>query len=314
MSTLVNQNVTVVRKKSVLTKMKSQWELYLFILPAMAFLGVFAYGPMYGLVLSFKEFLPNEGIIGSPWVGLDHFVRFFTLDSSWEYILNTIEISILSHLLSFPIPIIFALLLHQVDCIWYKKLVQNFTYLPHMLSIVIVINIARVFCSPTNGLFNIIIQKFGGESINFFGEPQYVFWIYWITGIWQSMGYSAVLYISALSGIDMEQLEAAKIDGANRFRLIWNIELPAIAETVIIMMIMSFGSMFSVGVDKMLLIRNSANLEASEVLSTYIYQVGLLDGQFGFSTAVNIFNTLVNVTCVLIVNWIAGKVSDTSLF
>lgn len=294
--------------------MKSQWELYLFIIPAMAFLILFAYTPMYGIVLAFKEYRFMDGIAGSPWVGLDNFVRFFTLESSWTYMWNTVKISVLSHFMSFPIPIIFALLLHQVDCVWYKKLVQNFTYLPHMLSIVIVMGIARVFCSPTNGLINVMINKFGGESINFFAEPDYVFWIYWITGIWQNMGYSAVLYISALSGIDMEQLEAAKIDGANRFRLIWNIELPAIAETVIIMMIMSFGSMFSVGIDKMLLIRNSANMSASEVLSTYIYQVGLLDGQYGFSTAVNIFNTLVNLSCVLIVNWIAGKVSDTSLF
>ncbi len=294
--------------------MKSQWELYLFLLPAFIFLGIFAYGPMYGIVLAFKEFIPNDGIIGSPWVGLDHFMRFFTSPTCSELIINTISISILSTLLSFPIPIIFALLLHQVDCVWYKKLVQNFTYLPHMLSIVIIMNIAQVFCSPTSGLINIVIQWFGGDPINFFGQEDYVFWIYWITGIWQNMGYSAVLYISALSGIDMEQLEAAKIDGANRFRLIWNIELPAIAETVIIMLIMSFGSMFSVGIDKMLLIQNSANLGASEVISTYVYKVGLLDGQFGFSTAVNIFNTLVNVACVLIVNWIAGKVSDTSLF
>ncbi len=294
--------------------MKSQWELYIFLLPAFVFLGIFSYGPMYGLVLAFKEFIPNDGIIGSPWVGLDHFVRFFTSPTCSELIINTVSISILSTLLSFPIPIIFALLLHQVDCVWYKKLVQNFTYLPHMLSIVIVMNIAQVFCSPTSGLINTIIRWFGGSPINFFGEEEYVFWIYWITGIWQNMGYSAVLYISALSGIDMEQLEAAKIDGANRFRLIWNIELPAIAETVIIMLIMSFGSMFAVGIDKMLLIQNSANLGASEVISTYVYKVGLLDGQFGFSTAVNIFNTLVNVTCVLIVNWIAGKVSDTSLF
>lgn len=314
MKTLVNQEVRLNKKKSVWSKMKSQWELYLFILPAMAFLVLFAYVPMYGIVLAFKDYRILDGIMGSPWVGLDNFVRFFTLESSWTYMLNTVKISILSHFMTFPIPIIFALLLHQVDCVWYKKLVQNFTYIPHMLSIVIVMNMTRVFTNPTNGLINVLIQKFGGESINFFADPDYVFWIYWITGIWQNMGYSAVLYISALSGIDMEQLEAAKIDGANRFRLIWNIELPAIAETVIIMMIMSFGSMFSVGIDKMLLIQTAQNKEASEVLSTYIYRVGLLDGQYGFSTAVNIFNTIVNLTCVLIVNWIAGKVSDTSLF
>ena len=294
--------------------MASQWQLYILLLPAFTFLMIFSYGPMYGIVLAFKDFIPTKGILGSPWVGFDHFIRFFTLPSCKDLIINTISISILSTLLTFPIPIAFALLLHQVDTLWYKKLVQNFTYLPHMLSLVIIINIAQVFCSPTSGVFNLIRGMFGLSPINFFAEEKYVFWIYWLTGIWQNMGYSAVLYISALSGIDMEQLEAAKIDGANRFRLIWNIELPAIAETVIIMLIMSFGRMFAVGVDKMLLIQNSANLGASEVISTYIYKVGLVDGQFGFSTAVNIFNTLVNVACVLIVNFIAGKVSDTQLF
>jgi len=314
MNTSVNQQVALKKKKSLLGRIGSQWELLLFILPAMICLVIFAYVPMYGIILAFKEYRIVDGIIGSPWVGLDNFVRFFTLESSWKYIGNTIEISLLSHLLTFPLPIIFALLLHQVDCIWYKKIVQNFTYLPHMLSIVIVMNMTRVFTNPENGLINIIISWFGGEKINFFADPDYVFWIYWITGIWQGLGYSAVLYISALSGIDMEQLEAAKIDGANRFRLIWNIELPAIAETVIIMLIMNFGSMMSVGLDKMLLIKTSANIEASEVLSTYTYQVGLLDGDYGFSTAIGIFNTVVNLMCVLTVNWISGKVSDTSLF
>ncbi len=314
MKTLEKQQATQLRQKSLGARIASQWQLYIFLIPAFTFMFIFAYVPMYGITLAFKEFMPTKGILGSPWVGLDHFIRFFSLPSCKELILNTISISIFSSFLSFPLPVLFALLLHQVDTLWYKKLVQNFTYLPHMLSFVIVINIAQVFCSPTSGAFNIILGFFGVEPINFFAEEKYVFWIYWLTSMWQGLGYSAVLYISALSGIDVEQLEAAKIDGANRLRIIWNIELPSIAETVIITMIMSFGSMFAVGCDKMLLIQNSANLGASEVISTYVYKVGLIDGQFGFSTAVNLFNTLVNLSCVLIVNWIAGKVSDTSLF
>lgn len=314
MKTLVKQETTVLKKKSIWSKMASQWELYVFLLPAMIFLFVFAYGPMYGLMLAFKDYSPMKGIWGSPWVGFEHFIRFFTLPSCREIIWNTVQISLFLTLFSFPIPIVFALLLHQVDCKWFKKTVQNATYIPYMFSVVIIISIAQIFCSPTSGVLNIIGEALGGERINFFADEKYVFPIYFVTSIWQTMGYSAVIYLAALSGIDMEQMEAAKIDGANRFRIIWNIELPAIAETVIIMLIMNFGNVFTVSADKMLLMQNSANLGASEVLTTYVYKVGLIDGQFGFSTAVNLFNTLVNVVCVLIVNKIAGAVSDTSLF
>lgn len=255
-----------------------------------------------------------KGIWGSEWVGFDHFIRFFTIPSCREIIWNTVQISLFLTLFSFPIPIIFALLLHQVDCKWFKKIVQNATYIPYMFSVVIIISIAQIFCSPTSGIINIIVEALGGERINFFADEKYVLPIYFITAIWQNTGYSAVIYLAALSGIDMEQMEAAKIDGANRMRIIWNIELPAIAETVIIMLIMNFGTVFTVSADKMLLMQNSANLGASEVLTTYVYKVGLIDGQFGFSTAVNLFNTLVNVICVLVVNKIAGAISDTSLF
>ncbi len=314
MKTSVKQELTLNRKKSVWVKMASQWQLYVFLFPAMAFLITFSYAPMYGIILAFKEYLPNLGIMGSPWVGFAHFERFFNLPKFWTYIWNTVKVSAVITVISLPFPIMLALMLHHVECKWYKKLVQNFTYLPYMLSIVVVINIARVFCSPTGGVFNIIGGWFGIDPINFFGEDKYVFWIYWLTGLWQTLGYSAVIYLAALSGVDQEQLEAAKIDGANQLRIIWSIEIPAIADTIIILIILAFGSIFSVGVDKMLLIQNSANLGASEVLSTYIYKVGLLDAQFGFSTAVNLFNTLINIACLLTVNWISGKVSETSLF
>ena len=302
------------RKSSLGWKILSQWQLYVFLLPALCFLIVFAYVPMYGIILAFKDFMPSKGILGSPWVGFKHFVRFFTQPSCIQYIKNTVSISLITTLLSVPIPVVFALMLDQVEVSWFKKLVQNMTYMPHMLSAVIVISICQVLLSPSSGVVNILIEKFGGQRVNFFGEEDAVFWIYWLTGVWQNTGYSAVLYLAALSGIDQEQLEAAKIDGANRLRIIWNIKLPAIANTVIIMIIMAFGSAFSVGADKMLLIQNSMNLGKSEVISTYVYKVGLLGGEFGFSTAINLLNTVVNVTCVLIVNKIADVVSDTSLF
>lgn len=301
-------------RKSLGWKILSQWQLYVFLLPALTFMIIFSYVPMYGVILAFKEFMPSKGILGSPWVGFKHFIRFFTQPNCIQYIKNTVSISLIITLLSVPIPVIFALMLDQVEATWYKKLVQNMTYLPHMLSVVIVISICQVLLSPSSGVVNILIEKLGGERINFFGEEDMVFWIYWLTGVWQNTGYSAVLYLAALSGIDQEQLEAAKIDGANRLRIIWNIKLPAIANTVIIMMIMAFGHAFSVGADKMLLIQNSMNLSKSEVISTYVYKVGLLGGEFSFSTAINLLNTVVNVICVLVVNKIADIVSDTSLF
>ena len=302
------------RRSSLGWKILSQWQLYVFLLPALTFMIIFSYVPMYGIILAFKDFMPSKGILGSPWVGFKHFARFFSQPSCIQYIKNTVSISLITTLLSVPIPVVFALMLDQVEVVWFKKLVQNMTYMPHMLSAVIVISICQVLLSPTSGVVNIIIEKLGGARVNFFGEEDAVFWIYWLTGVWQSTGYSAVLYLAALSGIDQEQLEAAKIDGANRLRIIWNIKLPAIANTVIIMIIMAFGSAFSVGADKMLLIQNSMNLGKSEVISTYVYKVGLLGGEFGFSTAINLLNTVVNVTCVLIVNKIADIVSDTSLF
>ncbi|MBR5614852.1 MAG: sugar ABC transporter permease [Clostridia bacterium] len=309
------QEVAVISgNKTVWQRMLSQWQLYIFLLPALIFLAIFAYGPMYGILLAFKDYMPMKGIMGSPWVGFKHFTRFFTQPTCLQYIKNTVSISLVSTLLSVPIPIIFALMLDQVDTKWYKKLVQNMTYMPYMLSVVIVISICQVLLSPTSGVVNIVIEKLGGSRINFFGEEDAVFWIYWLTGVWQNTGYSAVIYLAALSGIDQEQLEAAKIDGASRLRIIWNIKLPAIANTVIIMMILAFGGAFNVGVDKMLLIQNSMNLGKSEVISTYVYKVGLLGGEYGFSTAINLFNTLVNVLCVLTVNKIADVVSDTSLF
>ena len=310
------QELTVLpaSRMSLGRRMLSQWQLYAFLVPAIAFLIIFSYVPMYGIVLAFKEFNPSKGILGSPWVGFKHFIRFFTQPSCLQYIKNTLSISILTITLSFPLPIILALMLDQVEVKWYKKLVQNFTYLPHMLSVVIVISITQVLLSPTSGVVNILIEKFGGQKINFFGEEDAVFWIYWLTNVWQNTGYSSVLYLAALAGIDQEQLEAAKIDGASRLRVIWSIKLPAIAPTVVIMLIMAYGHIMGVGVDKMLLIQNSMNMAKSEVISTYVYKVGLLGGEFSFSTAINFFNTIVNIILLLIVNKVADVVSGTSLF
>lgn len=304
----------LLRKGTLFSRISKCWELYLFLIPAVVLIIIFAYVPMYGVQLAFKELTPGLSITESPWVGFEHFKRLFSLPDFPRLIKNTIKISVFSNLCTFPLPIIFALLLNQVDKKYFKKTVQTVTYIPHLFSIVIVVSIARLLTSPTSGIINHIIQYFGGDPVLFFGSDKYVLPMYILTDVWQNLGYGAVIYIAALAGIDQSQLEAAKIDGCGRMRIIWHIELPAIAGTIITMQILRWGQLFSIGADKMLLLQNSLNLGASEVLSTYVYKVGLLDGQFGFSTAVNLFNTFINIICLLIVNGAARKFSDTSLF
>lgn len=308
-----NSAVTLRKQKTVWRRIFSCWELYVFLLPALIVTIVFHYVPMYGIQLAFKDLIPGRGILESPWVGLKHFQRFFSLDKCWQLIFNTAKTSLLAHFIQFPIPIIFALMLNQVRNGVVKKVIQNISYMPYLFSVVIVISIANVFLSPNTGIVNILIKKMGGEQILFFGHDKYVLPIYIITGIWQGMGYSAIIYIAALAGIDQAQVEAAKIDGASRLQIIRHVEIPAIMNTIVIMFILQWGALFSLGADKMLLLQTDLNLGASEILSTYIYKVGLIEGQFGFSTAVNLFNTVVNLCCVLIINGVANKFTDNSI-
>ncbi len=288
--------------------------LYALLIPAIVLTIMFKYAPMYGIQLAFKDLIPGRSITESPWVGLKHFLRFFSMPNFWHLIWNTFKVAIVTNLVSFPLPIIFALMVNQVRHTKYKKIVQNVSYIPHLLSIVIVISITSLMLAPGTGVVNILLKKFGKEDILFFGHDEYVLPIYVLTGIWQNMGFDAIIYIAALSSVDQDQIEAAKIDGASRLKTIWHIELPSITNTIIIMLILSWGQIFALGADKMLLLQTPLNLGGSEIISTYVYKVGLLEGQFGFSTAVDLFNTMVNLTCLLIVNAIAKKYSDNSIF
>lgn len=305
---------TLVRKKSAWRRVFECWELYVFLIPAIIVTIMFKYVPMYGIQLAFRDLIPGKSIAESTWVGLKHFSRFFALPNCGQLIWNTFRTAFFTHLFQFPLPIIFALMLNEVRNERCKKLVQNISYMPYLFSVVIVISITNVFLAPNSGLVNIIIEKMGGEQILFFGHDKYVLPIYIITGIWQGMGYSAIIYIAALAGIDQEQLEAARIDGANRWRIIWHIEIPSLLDTIVILLILNCGQMFAVGSDKMLLLQTPLNYNASEILSTYIYKMGLLQAQFGFSTAIELFNTVVNVTSLLIVNFVAKKLNGNSLF
>ncbi len=308
------QTIALHNKKSLWKRIIECWPLYLLLLPAVTVTLIFKYIPMYGLQLAFKDFIPGRSIFEASWAGLRHFKRFFTLDNSGLLIWNTFKTAISTQLISFPLPIIFALMINQVRSAKFKKVVQNISYLPYLFSVVVVISITNVFLAPNSGIVNILIEKLGGEQILFFGDDKYVLPIYIITAVWQGLGYNAIIYIAALAGVDQEQMEAARIDGANRFQIIRHIELPAIKDTIVIMFILTCGSLFAVGADKMLLLQTNLNLGASEVISTYVYKVGLVDGQFSFSTAVELFNTVVNASILLIVNAITSKINGSSIF
>lgn len=301
-------------RKKAIKKTLSNWQLYAMVLPAFLFIILFEYFPMYGVQIAFRDFNFKDGITGSPWVGFANFERLF--NSYWFPIIlkNTIVLSGLRLLMGFPLPIIFALLVNEVGNGKVKKWIQTVSYAPHFISTVVMCGMIILLLTPETGLVNIFIQLFGGESISFMQDPGMFKWIHVISGIWQGTGWSAIIYFAALSGVDKSLLEAAEIDGANRLQRIWHINLPVLAPTILIQLILSMGSILSVGYQKILLLQNTMNLNASEVISTYVYKVGLQNYQYSFSTATNLFNSVVNCIMLITVNSIVKKVTKTSLF
>lgn len=302
------------KNKSFSKILKENYELYLFLLPAFIYFIVFSYWPMYGLQIAFKKFNSALGVWGSPWIGLRNFTNFFNSYYFWILIKNTIGITLYSILIGFPIPIIFALMLNEVDNKRFKRFVQTVSYAPHFISTVVVVGIIVAFLSPTTGVINHIIVAFRGEAKPFMIMPRWFKSIYVWSGVWQSMGWSAIIYLAALSGIDPQQHEAAVIDGANRFERIWHINIPGILPTIIILLILDMGSIMNVGFEKIYLMQNPLNFEASDVISTYVYRTGLIDADFSFSTAVGLFNSIINFIILVIVNIISGKASEISLW
>jgi len=288
-------------------------QLYIFLLPAIVVTILFSYVPMYGIVMAFQDVKIGNPFGQNEWVGLYHFKRFF--NGAWIKTLlsNTATISILQNVLTWPFPLILALLLHNSNNKFLKKTAQTFSYLPYMLSTVVVVSIINVFCSGEYGLINILLRANGMDPISFFGEAKWVYPLYVISSVWQSAGYSAIVYLGALSSVDEQLVEAAKIDGASKLKIMWHVQLPCILPSVITMLILSMGNMFAVGADKMLLLQTDLNLSASEIISTYVYKTGFTGMQYGFSTAVGLFQNLINLTMLFIVNFISKKASGSSV-
>ena len=295
--------------------MKRNYMLYIFILPVLVYIIIFNYWPLYGIQLAFKDFDSSAGIWGSPWAGFKWFETFFTSPRFFEIIWNTISISLYSLIAGFPIPIIIALLLNCVRCTRFKKFTQTATYLPHFISTVVITGMLSAFLSPRSGFITTMLAPvFGGERVYFLGQPEFFDHIYVWSGIWQGAGWGSIIYIAALSGVSPEWHEAAIIDGANRLKRIWYIDLPYIVPTMIILLILNCGSIMSVGFEKIFLMQNDLNMSASEVIATYTYKVGLQNYQYSYSTAIGLFNNVVNFIMLILVNKFAGKLSGSSLW
>lgn len=292
---------------------KHKW-LYIMLIIPIIFVLIWNYWPMYGVMIAFKDYSPAFGILGSPWVGLKHFERFFASYFFVEILVNTLRLSLYSLLVSVPLPIILALLFNELNRKWFKSTVQTISYIPNFISVVVVIGMVQFFFSTQDGMINMLLETFGFSAIDFLGSPKWFPHIYVWSGVWQSVGWGTLIYTAAMSGISPDQYEAAYLDGASRLQCIKNITIPSIMPTIIISTILATGSILSVGFEKTFLLQNASNLATSEVLSTYTYKMGIINGEYSFSAAVGLFNNVINFIVLFAVNKIAQKTNESSLW
>lgn len=307
-------------KKRGLKKVLSSWQMYVFLLPAMLYFVIFRYVPMFGVQIAFKDYNAMDGIWGSPWAanhGLEYFVRFFTSTDFWMIMKNTVLINVYNLVLGFPIPIILALLINQTRNLKFKKVVQTTIYAPHFISVVVIAGMIKIFLAPSSGIVNTLIGAFGGDSIFFMSKPEMFKAIYVISEIWQTAGYSAIVYIAALAGVSPELHESAVVDGANKWQRIRYIDFPSILPTAITLLILNSGRMLTIGFEKIYLLQNELNRSSSEVLSTFVYKTGFGAStglpDFSYAAAIGLFESVVSLVIILAVNKLADKYSDTSV-
>lgn len=295
-------------------RVKRHWQLYLLVLLPLAYLIIFKYVPMYGAQIAFRDFSPVKGILGSDWAGFKHFRTFFESPNFWMLIKNTLVISLYSLLVGFPAPILLALALNEVRGMRFKRLVQMVTFAPYFISTIVMVSMIILFLSPRLGFVDHILNAFGMESVNFMGVPSYFSSIFVWSNVWQGIGYGAVIYLAALSGINVDLYEAARVDGASRIRKVWHIDLPGIMPAATVLLILNVGQIMNVGFEKIYLMQNPLNTSTSEVISTYVYKIGLLGANFSFSAAVDLFNSVINLILLLTVNYAARRLSESSLW
>ena len=293
-------------------KVLSNWMLYLFVLPTLAYIVIFHYLPLYGIQIAFRNYKPARGIWGSDWVGFKYFIKFFNSYNFYEIVRNTLVISFME-MLMFPMPILLALVLHYTPIAWLRKFTQSVTYAPYFISVVVLCGMVVAFFSQS-GIINQISLKLGGQAVDYMNFPKYWRALYVGSGVWRQTGYSAVIYIAALAGVSPELHEAAIVDGANRMKRIWHIDFPGILPTIVILLILRCGRVMSVGFQKAYLLQNDLNLEVSEIISTYVYKMGLQKGQYSLSTAVGLFNNVINFLLVISVNKAANVLTGSGLW
>lgn len=311
-------------KKSVRTGAKGNlwrriarnWGLYLLLLPALTLLICFTYKPMYGVLIAFKEYKPGKGILGSAWADpwYKYFKKFFDSFQFKTTIRNTLVITLYSMLVMFPLPIVLALGVNQLKNRTYRKIFQTITYMPHFISTVVMVGLLTLLLSPGSGLIGAICGMLGIEAPNFLGQPSAFKHLYVWSDVWQHVGWDSIIYIAALSSVDPSLYEAATVDGATNLQKIKYVDIPMLVPTAVIMLIMRFGSLMSLGFEKVYLMQNDLNLTASEVISTYVYKIGIINVQYSYSAAINLFSTVINFILLVLVNQISKKVSDNSLW
>ena len=299
--------------RSIHGDLRKNYMAYLIVMPVLVWLILFSYKPMYGVIIAFQNFRPRLGVTGSDWIGLENFIRFFSDAYFLRTLRNTFTISILSIVFSFPVPILLALLLNEVKNTLFKRTVQTVTYLPHFVAMVVSCALVTQFCQ-TNGAVNDIVAFFGGERQNYLADKDTFYPVYIISGIWKECGWSSIIYLAALSGIDQEQYEAAKLDGASRLQQMWHITLPGLLPTITMLLVLKMGQVMSVGYEKILLLYQPVTYEVADVISTYTYRKGMVDGSFSYSTAIGLFNSAVNITLLLLSNKLSKKLGQSGLF
>lgn len=317
MNTTREEKLLLRAKKRNSTKktLKKTWILYVFLLPAFLYIAIFCYGSMWGLQIAFKDYTFAKGILASPWVGLKWFKRFIEGPRFLALMKNTLTLSLYSLIAQFPLPIVLALILNNIRNAKWKKFAQTITYMPHFIATTVIVGMLSLFFSPSSGFVNTILSWFGGSGNTYFmGKPEYFSHMYVWSGVWKNMGWSSIIYLAALSNVDTGLHEAAMIAGANKFQRVLYIDIPCIMPTIIILLIMNCGHILGIGYEKVYLMQNPMNIEVSEVISTYVYKIGLTQQKYSFSAAIGLMNNVVNFALLMIVNKVSNKASGIGLW
>ena len=301
------------RKRRVL--LKKEWQLWVMILPALSYILIFCYGPMYGIQLAFRKYDFSKGLTGGDWVGLKYFIQYFESPMFGTTMKNTFVISFFTLVCGFPIPILLAIVINSLRQNKLKRVVQTAVYMPYFISTVVMVAILQILLSPTTGVISGLLKDLHliPRSVNLLGTPGAFVPVYVLSGVWQSAGWNSIIFIAALSAVDGQLYDAARVDGASRWQQVIHVELPALVPTIVILLIMNMGRILSVGFEKVFLMQNDLNLSVSEVISTYVFNIGVQSGQFSFGSAVGLFNTIINFAFLMMANWISKKTADISL-